>query len=109
MKREEKNIRKVALMEFDACESAVMDKLNTLWVQTRDLDHFNVLVYPIDIMIEKVEELYPEKYINMDDFYHYTCENGSQWLISQSVNLDDIDKFYQAYLHMDELLLDEAA
>lgn len=103
LKREPKVIRKVALMQFDATESAIMAELDTLWLQTMDLEHINVLAYPIDIMVEKVEERYPQKYINMGDFYdEYKSEDGARWLVGKSVSLADIDAFFQAYFHMSE-------
>jgi hypothetical protein len=96
------SMRQVALMSFGADEVDVMGSLNTLWVQTMDLKHDNVLLYPIDIMVEDIGELYPMKYIDKDNFISYEAENGSPCLISRALQIDDIDAFFQVYLHLDE-------
>jgi hypothetical protein len=53
-------------------------------------------------MVEKVEELCPRKFVNKDSFYKYEAENGSHWLISTSINLEDLDLFFRNYLHLNE-------
>jgi len=95
-------MRKVALMQCGPDEMEAMGRLDTVWAQTMDLKHENVLAYPIDIVVEHVEELYPQKYINRDDFITYTAENGSPWLISKDLHIEDIDAFFQLYLHLEE-------
>lgn len=96
------SMRQVALMSFGADEVEAMANLNTIWVQTMDLKHENALVYPLDIMIEHIGEVYPIKYIDKDDFVTYEAENGSEWLISKSLHIDDIDAFFKLYLHLNE-------
>ena len=94
------SIRQVALMSFGSDEVEAMESLNTLWVQTMDLKHDNALVYPLDIMVEHIGELYPVKYIDKDNFITYEAENGSEWLISKSLHINDIDAFFKVYLHL---------
>ncbi len=95
-------MRQVALMQFGPDEIDAMERLNTVWVQTMDLRHDNVLLYPIDIVVDDIRELYPKKYINADDFIEYEAENGGHWLISKSLRADDVDAFFHLYLHLDE-------
>ncbi len=94
------SMRQVALMSFGSDEVEAMESLNTLWVQTMDLKHDNALVYPLDIMVEHIGELYPVKYIDKDNFITYEAENGSEWLISKSLHINDIDAFFKVYLHL---------
>jgi len=96
------SMRQVALMSFGADEVEAMESLNTLWVQTMDLKHENALVYPLDIMVEHIGELYPIKYIDKDNFSTYEAENGSEWLISKSLHINDIDAFFKVYLHLSD-------
>jgi len=96
------SMRQVALMSFGSDEVEAMESLNTLWVQTMDLKHENALVYPLDIMVEHIGEVYPIKYIDKDDFVTYEAENGSEWLISKSLHINDIDAFFKLYLHLNE-------
>lgn len=102
MKTKFSKITEVSLMQYSKEESEVMSTLNAVWVQSMDLRHDNMLVYPIDIMVEKVEELCPRKFVNKEDFYSYEAENGSHWLISTSINLEDLDLFFRNYLHLNE-------
>lgn len=95
-------LREVSIMNFSADEAKVMATLDAVWVQTMDLKHDNMLVYPIDIIVEDVGEVCPRKYINSEDFFDYKCENGSSWLISTSIELKDMDLFFRNYLHLDE-------
>lgn len=95
-------MRQVALMNFGADEVEAMESLNTLWVQTMDLKHENALVYPLDIMVEHIGELYPIKYIDKNNFSAYEAENGSEWLISKSLHINDIDAFFKVYLHLSD-------
>ncbi|MDD3595823.1 MAG: hypothetical protein AB7U44_06945 [Sulfuricurvum sp.] len=95
-------MRQVALMSFGPDEADAMAELDTLWVQTMDLKHENALVYPLDIMVEHIGEIYPMKYIDTENCIRYEAENGSQWLISKSLQIDDVDAFFQLYLHLDE-------
>lgn len=94
------SMRQVALMSFGSDEIEAMESLNTLWVQTMDLKHENALVYPLDIMVEHIGELYPIKYIDKNNFIIYEAENGSEWLISKSLHINDIDAFFKVYLHL---------
>lgn len=96
-------MRQVAMMQFAPDEIEAMASLNTVWVQTMDLKHDNVLAYPVDIMVENVSELYPRKYIDKEEYFPYTCENGGTWLISQNIQAGDLDAFFQQYLHLDEV------
>lgn len=95
-------MRKIALMDVGPDEVEAMQGLDTVWAQTMDMQHENILAYPIDIMVEHVEELYPLKYIDRSDFMPYEAENGSHWLISNSLNVADIDSFFRLYLHLEE-------
>lgn len=100
MKRENR-IQRVAVMQFDAEETLRMQELNAVWIQTMDLKHQNILAYPIDIMVEKVEEYLPLKYINTEGYQPYTAEDGSQWLLSDTLSVEDVDKFFTAYFHLE--------
>ena len=102
MKPLDSNMRKVAYMKFGPDEVEAMERLSTLWMQTIDKKHDNVLAYPIDVMVEDVEEYCPIKYINLDDYEPYVAENGSPWLLSKTLHADDIDAFFHLYLHLDE-------
>jgi hypothetical protein len=102
MKTQTFKLTEVSLMQYSKDEQKVMDKLNAVWVLSMDLKHHNMLVYPIDIMVDKVEERCPRKFVNRDDFYEYTAENGSHWFISTSVTLEDLDLFFRNYLHLTE-------
>lgn len=102
MKTKNSTLTPVALMQYSQDEEAIMSQLNAIWVQSMDLKHTNMLVYAIDIMVEKVEELCPRKFVNKEDFYEYKAENGSQWLISTSISLEDLDLFFRNYLHLNE-------
>lgn len=92
---------KVAVMSFSPDETESMNQLSTIWVQSMD-QHQNILAYPIDIMVEQVEELYPLKYVDLEPLLPYTAENGSKWLLSPSLTAIDIDRFFSAYLHLEE-------
>lgn len=102
MKTEVLTLTEVSLMQYSKDEQKVMDTLNAVWVLSMDLKHHNMLVYPIDIMVDKVEERCPRKFVNRNDFYEYAAENGSHWLISTSVTLEDLDLFFRNYLHLTE-------
>lgn len=97
------SFRQVALMSVGADETDKLDRLNTLWAMTMDNSHNNVLAYPEDIIVDRVEELYPRKYINTSEFFHYVSEDGMPWLISESLHIEDIDAFFQMYMHTDEV------
>lgn len=102
MKTEYSTLTEVSLMQYIKDEQLIMSKLNAIWVLSMDLKHNNMLVYPIDIMVDKVEERCPRKFVNKSDFYDYKAENGSSWLISTSVSLEDLDLFFRNYLHLNE-------
>lgn len=102
MKTEYSTLTEVSLMQYSKDEQLIMSKLNAIWVLSMDLKHNNMLVYPIDIMVDKVEERCPRKFVNKSDFYDYKAENGSNWLISTSVSLEDLDLFFRNYLHLNE-------
>jgi len=102
MKTKGTSLREVSMMHYAADEEKVMSELNAKWALTMDLNHENMLLYPIDIMVEKVEEIYPRKFVDKEDFFEYKAENGSKWLISNSLTVEDIDKFFRNYLHLNE-------
>lgn len=95
-------MRQIALMTVGCDEVEQMCRLNTVWGMTMDTQHDNVLAYPEDIMVEKLDEVYPNKYINLNDFTPYISEDNAPWLISKSLHIDDIDAFFQLYLHLDD-------
>lgn len=39
----------------------------------------------------------------MNDFFAYEAENGSHWMVSKSLEIQDLDEFFKVYLHEDEL------
>ncbi len=96
------SLRQVALMNVADDEIEVMGRLNTVWAMTMDITHDNVLAYPEDIMVEKVEELYPVKYIDLANFTPYISEDGGHWLISNMLHIEDVDAFFTCYLHPQE-------
>lgn len=96
------DMRQIALMTVGCDEVDQMCRLNTLWAMTMDLQHDNVLAYPEDVIVEKLDEIYPRKYINLNDFSRYESEDGAPWLISKSLHIEDIDAFFRLYLHLDE-------
>lgn len=102
MLRDGKTMHRVAKMQVSPEEEFAMNELDSIWVMTMDT-HENVLAYPIDVMIDKVEELWPEKYIDVSDFRSYEAEDGSQWLMSKRLSIRDIDAFFTLYLHYDEV------
>lgn len=102
MKTKGTTFREISIMNFSADEAKIMAKLDAIWVQTMDLKHDNMLVYPIDIMVEDVGEIFPRKYVNSEDFFEFKCENGSSWLISTSVEIKDMDLFFRNYLHLND-------
>jgi|GEM_PF-1519512 len=95
-------LREVSFMHYSKDEEETMSKLDVIWVQTMDLKHDNMLVYAIDIMVENVNEACPRKFVNKNDFFEYKAENGSKWLISTSISIEDMDKFFRNYLHLNE-------
>lgn len=92
-------MRQIAIMQVSAEEAEAMNRLDTIWAMTMDRSHVNVLLYPIDIQVDDIEEIWPRKYIDTSEFSTYTCEDGSQWLISEDVTIEDIDAFFKTYLH----------
>lgn len=97
------NYRQVALMQYACDEAEKMDKLNALWIQTMDLKHTNMLAYPLDIIVEEIAEVCQRKYVNLDEFMPYEAENGTHWLVSKTMQIQDLDMFFKTYLHEDEL------
>jgi len=95
-------MRQIAVMQVMPEEAEVMNRLDTVWAMTMDVKHYNVLLYPIDIQVDDVEEIWPRKYIDERDFSRFTCEDGSEWLISENVGIEDVDAFFQTYLHREE-------
>ncbi len=102
MKSKFSELREVSFMNFSKDEKEVMDSLDVIWVQTMDLKHDNMLVYAIDIMVENIFEACPRKFVNKKDFFEYKAENGSHWLISTSISIEDMDLFFRNYLHLNE-------
>lgn len=102
MKTKGTSLREVSMMHYAADEEIIMSELNAKWVLTMDLNHENMLVYPIDIMVEKVGEVCPRKFVDREDFFEYKAENGSAWLISNSLSVEDVDLFFRNYLHLNE-------
>lgn len=96
------SMRPVAIMQYAQDEAEDMFELNALWVQTMDLKHDNVLAYPLDIMVEHVNEVCQRKYIDEEDFFTYEAENHSHWLISKNLHIDDMDAFFKVYFHEQE-------
>lgn len=96
------SIKQVAQMNYMADERAVMGELDTLWLMTMDTKHKNILAYPLDIMVEHVEELAPRKYADMTNFFEYKAEDGSIWYVSKAMELQDMDMFFRNYFHLDE-------
>lgn len=94
--------RQVAHMQFAADEAEKMSQLETFWVQTMDLKHQNLLAYQLDIMVEEIAEVCQRKYVDINDFFPYKAENGSEWMISKNLQLQDLDEFFKVYLHLDE-------
>lgn len=95
-------MKQIAIMQVSAEEAEVMNRLDTIWAMTMDKSHKNVLLYPIDIQVDDVEELWPRKYIDTAEFTAFTCEDGSEWLISQDLGIEDVDAFFKIYLHEEE-------
>ncbi len=102
MKSKFSELREVSFMNFSKDEKEIMDGLDVIWVQTMDLKHDNMLVYAIDIMVENVYEACPRKFVNKKDFFEYEAENGSHWLISTSISIEDMDLFFRNYLHLND-------
>lgn len=92
---------KVAPMRFNPEETEEMACLNTLWVQTLDT-HEDVLAYPENIMLESFDDLCSGKLIDRNEFNPYEAENGSHWLVSQAIHLEDLDAFFSSYMEMEE-------
>lgn len=95
--------RQVAHMEFVGEEIDKMADLEVFWVQTMDRKHQNLLAYQLDIMVEEIGEVCQRKYVDITDFFPYTAENGSQWMVSKNLQIQDMDEFFKVYLQMDEL------
>ncbi len=94
----------IAIMQVAPEEAETMNRLSTIWAMTMNKSHKNVLLYPIDIQVDDVEELWPRKYIDTSMFNEFTCEDGSEWLVSQDVSIDDINAFFTLYLHEEEMV-----
>lgn len=99
--------RQVAHMEFVGEEAERMSDLETFWIQSMDRKHQNLLAYQLDIMVEEIAEVCQRKYVDMNDFFAYTAENGSEWMVSKNIQLQDMDEFFKVYLQ-DEKLLEAA-
>lgn len=95
------NFQRVAPMRFSPEETETMACLNTLWLQTLD-SHEDVLAYPEDVMIDHIDDLCSEKMIDRREYSEYTAENGSKWLISNNLHLEDLDAFFRYYLDLEE-------
>lgn len=101
------NYRQVAHMQFAADEAERMSMLDTFWIQTMDLKHQNLLAYQLDIMVEEIGEVCQRKYVDITDFFPYTAENGSEWMISKNLQIQDLDEFFKMYLYGD--MIEEVA
>lgn len=92
-----KSMEQVAPMRFSPEENEAMAHLNTLWMQTLET-HDEVLAYPENIMMEDLEDLCSNKFIHRDEFYNYEAEDGTHWLVSRHIHVEDLDAFFQTYL-----------
>lgn len=95
-------IRQIAIMQVAPDEAEAMSRLNTVWAMTMDIEHKNVLLYPLDILVDDAEEIWPRKYIDTADFTEHRCADGSEWLIASEVSADDVDAFFRTYLRGEE-------
>jgi hypothetical protein len=94
----------VVTMNFSPDECDKMTQLDTLWLQTKDLKHQNVLAYPTNVMVEDIKEACPRKYVNKDEFFVYEDDFKNEWLVSESITTQDLDAFFRAYVNLDEAL-----
>lgn len=91
---------KVTAMRLSPEESEQFAQQNAIWLSTMD-SHLNVLAYPENVMIEDLEDMCSQKYINPEEFFRYQPENGSYWIISNDMHADDMDSFFKVYLDME--------
>ena len=95
--------RQVAIMQFVGEEAQRMSELEVFWVLTMDLKHQNLLAYQLDIMVEEIADICQRKYVDIEDFFPYVAENGSQWMVSKNMQIQDLDLFFKTYLHEEEM------
>jgi hypothetical protein len=93
-------MRQVAFMSYSAHEQKVMNQLNVAWLMSMDLKHENFLAYSLDIQVEDTRDVCQRKYVDMNDFYSYKDEQGTKWWISNAMEVQDLDAFFQCYFHL---------
>jgi hypothetical protein len=77
-------------------KARMFSRLKTLWLETEDPLHDNVLVYPSDV---RISETAGQSYIDRNNFAIYFPENGERWLVSKSLDVHDISEFFRLRLN----------
>lgn len=96
----EEHYIKVTVMRLSPDETEQFVEQNAIWLTTMD-SHLNVLAYPENVMIEDVEDMCSQKYINPEEFFRYEAENGAYWIISNDMHANDMDSFFKVYLDLE--------
>lgn len=100
----EVNFKEVVLMSYAPDELSKMHNLNAIWLKTKDIHHKNILAYSTNIVVDDINESCPRKFIYENEFFNYTDEFNNSWLVSESMSVTDLDKFFKAYFNTEELV-----
>ncbi len=77
-------------------EGAFKNAAQLYWVRTDDKESLNVLLKKEELEFEE-----NEMYINIFDFEAHSAEDESEWLISNNLNIHDINDFFNWYFTLD--------
>lgn len=70
-------------------------KASYVWMRTSDENVVNVLAYSKELSLDDSDQ----QTINASRLNAHNAEDGSQWLLSESMKLSDINTFFEWYLH----------
>lgn len=88
----------VKRVEFDSKSEIFLCDKPYIWVNTDDEEALNILTYREDILVEDLKEADSKIYIDIYDYQPYGAEDGSEWLVSNSMTISDINEFFEWYM-----------
>lgn len=68
-----------------------------IWLETKDSEKLNVITYREDVFVKDLEDEESPLYVEIDNYHTFANEDGSEWLVSNTMTLDDVNDFFQWY------------
>lgn len=84
----------VRQVELDEDSKEFFSTKSYLWLEMYNPKVLNILAYERDILLKEDNS---SIFIDVKEFYAYGAENGSDWLVSNSMKIEHINEFFSWY------------